>query len=270
MSASRAERPAVLCVGGLDPTGGAGVLADAAAVRVAGAHPAAVIASIAIQDGRSFVGSHALEASVFASALKTVLGGIDIRAVKTGALGGRAAVEVLAGTLRAHERIPLVVDPVVRSSTGGELLDDEGVAALRSRLFPLAALVTPNIAEAELFSGIAIRGPAEMAEAGREILAEGPTAVLVKGGHLGGDRSVDVLVSRRGGTLELSSPRVAGRDVRGTGCALASLIAARLACGVEPAEAVRTARDTLRVAIENAVAVGPGPPVPGWGPRARR
>jgi hydroxymethylpyrimidine kinase/phosphomethylpyrimidine kinase len=259
----------VLCVGGLDPTGGAGVLADAAAVRVAGAHPAAVIASIAIQDGRSFVGSHAVEESVFASALETVLGGIDIRAVKSGALGGRAAVEVLAGALRAYERIPLVVDPVVRSSTGGELIDGEGLAALRLELFPLAALVTPNIAEAELFSGISIRGPAEMADAARRILDEGPSAVLVKGGHLGGDRSVDVLFSREGGSTELSSPRVAGGDVRGTGCALASLIAGHLAGGAEPADAVRTARNTLSEAIENAVAVGPGPPVPGLGFAAR-
>jgi hydroxymethylpyrimidine/phosphomethylpyrimidine kinase len=253
----------VLAVGGLDPSGGAGVVVDVAAVRAAGAHGAAVIAVSTVQSGLGFVRSTPAPAGEVIAAAEAVLATHDVRAVKTGALGSAAVVAAVADLLARHGAPPAVVDPVLASTTGGTLLDDAGAGALRERLLPLAALVTPNAIEAAALSGTPIASVDDMHTAAARLLALGASAVLVKGGHLAGPEVVDVFADRAGRRRELRAPRIARGEVRGTGCALASLIAGHLALGRDLTESIARAWSGLHAALRAAYAIGDGPLVLG-------
>lgn len=179
-------------------------------------------------------------------------------AVKLGALKSREVVEGTARFLRDAGASNVVVDPVMVSTSGGRLLDEDATFAMTSALFPCATLVTPNLAEAALLVNMAVRNLEEMQEAAARILALGPKAVLVKGGHLEGDRATDVFMDVEGPRI-LKTEKKVGVEVRGTGCALSSLIAAHLARGVPVVEAVEQSRDMLGHALRNAYSVGAGP-----------
>ncbi len=254
------DRPVVLCVGGLDPSGGAGLLVDAAAVRAAGVHPAAVVAVITVQNGTGFTGADPCEPGKVAAAMESVLAWGAVAAVKTGALGGEGVVRAVARVLGAVPGVPLVVDPVLRSSSGGELLDGPGEKALLDLLVPRAALVTPNRGEAAALTGFSVDKTEEMVRAARELGRRGAGAVLVKGGHLAGSRVVDVLWTPAGETTA-GADRLSMGDVRGTGCALAAAAAAGLALGHPVERSVERARALVRAAIASAVRAGEGPPV---------
>jgi hydroxymethylpyrimidine/phosphomethylpyrimidine kinase len=253
-------RPVVLCVGGLDPSGGAGLLVDAAAVRMVGAHPAAVAASLTIQNGVGFLGASPQDPEAIARGMAAVLATGAVGAVKTGALGDGRVVRAVARVLDAAGRVPLVVDPVLASSSGGALLDGDGVEALLGLLVPRAALVTPNLDEAAVLAGFAVTDPEGMARAARGIGRLGARAVLVKGGHLAGTRLLDVL-GTPSGEVSLEAERLPGGAVRGTGCALAAAAAAGLALGEPVERAVERARSVVRRAIGRAVRAGEGPRV---------
>jgi hydroxymethylpyrimidine/phosphomethylpyrimidine kinase len=162
----------------------------------------------------------------------------------------------VAARLGARGAIPLVVDPVIAASDGAPLLDAAGVESLRTRLLPLATLVTPNLAEAAALTGRTVDGPAAMADAARALVGLGARAALVTGGHLEGD-AVDVLYDGRA-VRELRAPRIPGPPVHGTGCALATAIAARLACGAALADAVGDAKAFVARAIAAAMPLGHG------------
>ncbi|MDD5307100.1 MAG: PfkB family carbohydrate kinase [Deltaproteobacteria bacterium] len=252
-------KPSLLAVGGLDPTGGAGLLLDAAAARHVGVHAAVVVAVVTVQDGGSFALARPEDPALVREAVDFVLRALPVGAVKIGALGSAGIVEALTEASQAPSFPPLVVDPVMRSTTGGVLLDREGVAALAARLLPRSALVTPNLAEAAILAGCEVGSVGQMEKAARRILELGAGAVLVKGGHLDGDEAVDVFVDRTGTVRVLRSPRLPVGKVRGTGCALASLVAALLAKG-EPLEAaVERGRKLLLREMGRARRVGPGP-----------
>jgi hydroxymethylpyrimidine/phosphomethylpyrimidine kinase len=248
----------VLCVGGLDPSGGAGLLVDAAAVRAIGAHPAAVAAVLTIQDGVGFFGARPQAPEDVARAMEAVLATGAVGAVKTGALGDGQVVRAVARVLESNPAVPLVVDPVLASSSGGTLLGRDGAEVLLKLLVPRAALVTPNLGEAAGLVGFAVTDPEAMARAARELGRFGARAVLVKGGHLAGARLVDVLGTPSGEAL-LEADRLPGGDVRGTGCALAAAAAAGLALGEPVERAVERARAVVRGAIGRAVRTGAGP-----------
>lgn len=252
-------RPAVLAIGGIDPTGGAGLSVDAAAIRAAGAHPAAVCAVATVQTGGAFLSSSAADPAAVIAAAGAALAALNVRAAKTGALG-TAAVALAVAELAARAGFPpLVVDPVLASTTGGALIDAGGAAVLRERLAPLAALVTPNLAEAAVLSGGSVEGVDAMLLAGERILSLGCRAVLVKGGHLPGGDVVDVFLDRGGARRVFREPRLPVGEVRGTGCALASLAAAHLALGRGPGDAVELARAALRRALARSYESGDGP-----------
>jgi hydroxymethylpyrimidine/phosphomethylpyrimidine kinase len=252
---------AVLTVGGFDPTGAAGILLDVAAIRSVGVHGVAVIAVSTVQDGMRFLSSQSENPRDVRSAIERVLLSLPVGAVKTGALGGSELVDTLALLAAEPSFPPLVVDPVIRSTTGGVLLDEKGVVSLREHLLPKASLVTPNLVEAETLAGLKITGLVEMRTAAKKIIELGAKAVLIKGGHLGGNDLKDVYLDNSGMEKVLVGRRIGSTDVRGTGCALASLIAAHVGKGRKIIDAVEEAKIILRKAIEHAKPMDKGPPM---------
>ena len=236
------------------------MLVDAAAVRRVGAHPAVVAALLTIQNGVGFFGASPREPEEVARTMEAVLATGAVGAVKTGALGDGRVVRAVARVLESMRQIPLVVDPVLASSSGGALIDRDGVEAMLELLVPRAALVTPNLAEAAALVGFEVADPGGMARAAREIGRLGARAVLVKGGHLVGTRLLDMLWTPSNEAL-LEADRLPEGDVRGTGCALAAAAGAGLALGEPVERAVELARAVVRGAIGRAVRAGEGPRV---------
>lgn len=254
----------VLVLGGLDPYGGAGILLDSSAARATGAHVAAVLTVATVQDAHRFIGAQNENPSVVRDTMERMLAALRVGAVKTGALGNREVVDVVCDMADRSGFPPLVVDPVMRSTTGGVLLDEGGVRALRDRLLPRAALVTPNLAEAGVLTGTSIEDVDGMVGAARRIRELGVGAVLVKGGHLPSGDIIDVFVDNAGEETLFPAQIRYPYEVRGTGCALASLISGFLATGNPLDDAVVRAREFLGRLMGDAVSVGPGPRVLGF------
>ncbi len=277
-SAEAAESAGVrvaLTVAGSDPSGGAGIQADLRTFDRFGVYGMSVVTVLTVQNTCGVTAVHPVDPTWAAAQLEAVASDIAPHAIKTGALGTKAIVESVAPGLRdlVESGIPLVVDPVARSTHGAELIAPEALRAVVERLLPLATLVTPNAAEAEALTGIAVTDAASALAAGRRIVELGARAVLVKGGHFG-DRAVDHLVGARGGRageIAIDGPRFDTESTHGTGCTLAAAIAARLAEGADLEEAVRGAKAYLSDAIEHAPGLGGGQgPVGRFGSDVRR
>lgn len=251
-------RPRVLTVAGSDPGGGAGVQADLKTFAAFGAWGMAVVTALTAQDTTGVRAVHAPPASFVAACLEAVLGDSPPAATKTGMLFDADIVDAVASLLESGRAGPVVVDPVMVATSGDSLLRPDAVAALRERLLPLAEVVTPNVPEAEVLSGRAIRDPADAEPAARAILRLGPRAVLVKGGHLGGPNVVDLLVPNDGPPVRWARPRVAGGPYHGTGCTFSAALAAALARGDGLVDASRLAGDYVHAAIAAAVPTGRG------------
>lgn len=244
-----------LSVAGSDPSGGAGIQADLKTFAAFEVYGAAVLTCTTAQNTTGVFATGELPVELVAAQLDAVLDDLAVGAVKTGMLGRAAIVEVVASRL-ASRTIPLIVDPVMVATSGDALLTADGVRALRTRLLPLAHLVTPNLAEAGVLAGVEVRTHAEMREAARRIRDLGPRAVLVKGGHLAGD-ACDVLLD--GDDLhELATERVDAGPLHGSGCTLSAAICAALARGDALVDAVATAKRFVHEAIRGALAVGRG------------
>ena len=258
-----------LTIAGSDSGGGAGIQADLRTFAAHGLHGTSAITAVTAQNTVSVVDYVALDPRMVVAQIDAVAADILLAAVKTGMLANRAIVEAVADAL-ARLRLPhLVVDPVMVAKSGDRLLDPAAEAAYRERLFPLAEVVTPNLAEAEALLGRPVRSLDAMAEAARDLHAQGPRAVVVKGGHLEGE-PVDVFFDGR--RMErLPAPRIATRNTHGTGCTLSAAIAARLALGHELLEAVRGAKAYLTEALRGAYTLGRGAgPVDHLHPLTRR
>jgi len=240
-------RPIVLVVAGFDPSGGAGVLRDCAAIEQAGAQAVAAITSVTFQDGGRFDGYVALPADVVMGQVESATRLKPPAAVKVGMLGSRENVDVIADFL-ARTGLQAVVDPLFKASAGAPLIDDVGYGCLKERLLPLATVLTPNVPEAERLLGRAITSVAAMGEAAVELCRLGPGWVVVKGGHMGGAMAVDCLADRHGNRVEVARPRLAGK-VHGSGCIFSSTLAARLASGLLVEDAVRLAQEAVASAI---------------------
>ncbi len=259
---SRAQPPSgqalgrVLVVAGSDSGGGAGVQADIKAVTAMGGYAATAIAAVTVQNSIGVHGVHPIPPEVVRAQALAVLDDLGADAIKTGMLGDAATVEVAADLL-ARAGVPAVVDPVMVAKGGAALLAPAAVAALRERLIPHATLLTPNAPEAAALTSLAVETEDDLRRAGERLLRLGAGAVLMKGGHLSGPRVVDVLMT---GVSEVrfESGRRETRHTHGTGCTLASAIAARLAQGDELEHAVRRARDYLLEAIRRAPGFGAG------------
>jgi hydroxymethylpyrimidine/phosphomethylpyrimidine kinase len=255
--------PRVLTVAGSDSGGGAGIQADLKTMLALGVHGMSVVTAVTAQNSLGVQGYWELPAEAVAAQLASVLGDIGVDAVKTGMLASAKLVETVVAGL-AGVRVPVVVDPVSVSKHGDPLLDADALDAIRSQLLPAATLVTPNLPEAAALAGIDVIDEAGLRRAADALLALGPRAVLVKGGHLAGD-AVDLLWD---GEHEhtFRAPRYDNRHTHGTGCTLASAIASRLALGDGLAEAVAAAKEyvTGAVAAGFPLGAGIGPVDHGW------
>lgn len=252
----------VLLASGLDPSGGAGFLLDSRIVVEAGARPVGAITAQTVQTTEGVIAMQPVDAELFDAQLTHLLGDLEIAAVKIGMLGAQATAEVLGAAL---ERVagPVVWDPVLAPSQGRVALYVGSVAAAIAALRPSLTLITPNAMEAALLSGLPVGTAAEIAAAARQLREVCECAVLIKGGHLGGGsstESIDTLLPARGAdVVELRGPRIPGGEhVHGTGCALASAIAAHLALGAELEEACRRAKAQVAAHIAAPVRAGRG------------
>jgi hydroxymethylpyrimidine/phosphomethylpyrimidine kinase len=255
--AKTGRRPRALTIAGSDSGGGAGIQADLKTFAAFGVYGASAITAITAQNTLGVRAIHEVPPEIVAGQIDAVLDDIGADAAKTGMLSSAPIIEIVAGRLRAHDFSPLVVDPVMVAKSGDRLLREDAVQALREKLLPLAAVVTPNAPEATVLSGIEVVDMESAAEAARRIFALGPGLVIVKGGHLSGERSDDLAFDGRRSEI-LSGPRIPTRHTHGTGCTFSAAIAACLARGAEPMEAAREARAYLQGAIEHAERLGAG------------
>jgi len=284
-----------LTVAGSDSGGGAGIQADLKTFAALGVYGASAVTALTAQNTRGVRAIHVAPAAIVRAQIEAVLDDFDVRAIKIGMLASAEVVEAVADGLRvswklappltlplpaggerqgegrgdrplaprAAKRPFIIYDPVMVASSGDALAGAGFVAAVRARLLPLVDCLTPNLAEAAALIGEGVAaGEEEMAAQGRALLALGPRAVLMKGGHLAGDEAVDLLVTAQG-VRRFAAPRLASPNLHGTGCTLSSAIAAHIALGADLAEAVAAAKDFVGAAIARGRDVklgeGPGP-----------
>jgi hydroxymethylpyrimidine/phosphomethylpyrimidine kinase len=251
------RRPRALTIAGSDSGGGAGIQADLKTFGAFGVYGTSAITAVTAQNTLGVRAIHEVPPEIVAAQIDAVLEDIGADAVKTGMLSSAAIIEAVADRLRAHSVAALVVDPVMVAKSGDALLHPEAVQALLELILPLAAVVTPNAPEAAVLSGIEVRNAETAREAARRIHALGPAMVIVKGGHLDGERSDDLVFDGRSFEV-LSGRRIDTPHTHGTGCTFSAAIAAGLALGLEPAAAAREARAFLQGAIEHAEPLGAG------------
>lgn len=250
------HRGRVLIIAGSDSGGGAGVQADIKTVTALGGHAATAITAITVQNTLGVFGVHPVPLPVIEAQARAVLDDIGTDVIKTGMLGDVAVVR-LAAALIAGAGVPAVVDPVMIAKGGHALLDAGAVAAVRERLVPRAALLTPNAPEAAALTGLQVETTDDLARAGEALLALGAGAVLMKGGHVAGERVVDLLMTPHS-TSRYETGRIETRHTHGTGCTLASACAAGLAQGMSLEAAVERARNYVIEAIRRAPGFGAG------------
>jgi len=244
--AVRIEIPVILAFGGLDPTGGAGILMDSRAAGAAGAHACAVASCLTVQTTTTFSRFAAIPRDVLDASLESAGAAFRIGAVKVGMVGTRAAAEAILSFMADRKGVPLIVDPVLRSSSGGLLLSKAALPAYRL-LLRRAAVLTPNLMEAEKLLDRRIVSFPDAVDAAQDLSARTGASVVLKGGHFPwkGRQGVDIVVSDREATLlPPAGPR--RWDPHGTGCALASAIAARIAAGDAVVPAAAAAKSVLQ------------------------
>lgn len=250
----------VLSIAGVDPSGGAGLIADLKTFSALGVYGCGVVAALTAQNTRAVTGIQEVPAAFLALQLDTLFEDVRIDAVKIGMLASADLIAVVADALRRHRPPFVVLDPVMVAKSGDRLLRADAVDVLKRELLPLATVVTPNLPEACDLTGAAVTdSPADMLHAARTLRSLGAASVLVKGGHGSGQTLVD-LFHDGVTTLELPAPRVATKNTHGTGCTLSSAIAARLPSAASVTDAVRDARAYVLAAIRHAddLAVGRG------------
>lgn len=247
----------VLIIAGSDSGGGAGVQADIKTVTALGGYAATAITAVTVQNTLGVKAVHALPPKLVEAQARAVLDDIGADVIKTGMLGDRIMVEAVAGVLERAHGVPAVIDPVMIAKGGAPLLADEAVGAVKSLLVPQAALLTPNAPEAEALAGIVVDSLDTMRKAGVILLSHGAKAVLMKGGHVPGDRVTDILMTAEGETL-FEAERIDTPHTHGTGCTLASACATGLAQGLSIEIAVANAWAYVQEAIRHAPGFGRG------------
>jgi hydroxymethylpyrimidine/phosphomethylpyrimidine kinase len=248
---------AALTIAGSDSSGGAGIQADLKTFAALGVYGTSAITAITAQNTTGVTAVLNLPADLVTAQIEAVAGDIQLHATKTGMLGTAAIVEAVAAAIKELDLPMVVVDPVMLAKSGDRLLDDDGVTALVAELLPQARVVTPNIPEAEVLSGLAIRSLDDARAAARRIHQLGAAAVIVKGGHGEGAELVDLLFDGHA-FAEFRTARVHTSSTHGTGCTFASALAAFLARGQSLAEATRAAQAYVVGAVRHGLAVGHG------------
>jgi hydroxymethylpyrimidine/phosphomethylpyrimidine kinase len=254
--------PIALTIAGSDSGGGAGIQADLNTFAALGVYGASVLTALTAQNTKGVFAVHEVPTEFIAAQMDAVFSDLAVGAVKIGMLGSAAAIAAVGAGLRRHRARNVVLDTVMTASAGGKLLHDDAVDALRA-LFAQARLVAPNLPEAAVLTGATqARDEEEMYAQAHKLLTLGAGAVLIKGGHSSGSESVDILVEGTSST-RFAGPRIQTRNTHGTGCTLASAIAAGLAKSLSLADAVRQAKTYVTAALEAAdrlqIGAGSGP-----------
>lgn len=247
----------VLIIAGSDSGAGAGIQADLKTVMALGGYGTTAITAVTVQNTLGVTGVHPIPADFVQAQARAVLGDIGADAIKTGMLGDVAMVEAVAALLDDAATIPAVIDPVMVAKGGAALLADTAIAAVRSLMVPRAALLTPNVPEAEALTGLKIESLDDQRRVGEALLTLGARAVLMKGGHLASERVVDLLLTPKGETV-FETDRQETRHTHGTGCTLASACAAGLAQGLDLSTAVAQAWAYVQEAMASAPGLGQG------------
>jgi hydroxymethylpyrimidine/phosphomethylpyrimidine kinase len=247
-----------LSIAGSDSGGGAGIQADLKTFHQFGVFGTSVVTAITAQNTRGVESWEPVSARMVRDQLDAVVADLRPAATKSGMLGARDVVLAVAAGITEHQLRGYILDPVMVATSGDVLLEPDAVSALRERLVPLAALVTPNLREAELLLATQISGVDEMADVAERLVSEiGAQAALVKGGHLTGSTVVDVLYVS-GGHILIDNPRIETTSTHGTGCTLSAAIAAKLALGAELEDAVTSAVRFVQLAMQTAPGLGSG------------
>ncbi len=245
----RNRRSALLSIAGFDPTGGAGVIADAAVFRSLGFHPLTTLSSVAAQNSRQVEAVHPLSGEFIARELAVTVSEFTVSAVKIGMLYSAEAVEVVAAFLQAS-KFPAVLDPILKASSGRDLADPAAIPIMESRLMPLCRMITPNLAEAEYFLGHSISSVEEAKQAVQELSWLWSTSVLLKGGHFPGE-PVDILADGKEVSIFDHTRTAETVNLRGTGCALSAAIAVGFAKGFDNRSAVDFAIQFIQDRIQD-------------------
>ena len=259
MEMNSASPPRALTIAGSDSGGGAGIQADLKTFAALGVFGTSAITAITAQNTLGVTAVAEVPVEVISEQIEAVVTDIGVDAVKTGMLSSPEIVECVVEAVERFELSPLVVDPVMIAATGAQLLHDDAVESVKNRLVPLSTVVTPNVLEAEVLTGIEIGSIEDMELVGGELVTMGADAAVVKGGHFddGSGRVTDVLVTREGVT-RITSLRIDTTSNHGTGCTFASAVAAHMAHGIELASAVDLAQRYVWNAMANASPIGGG------------
>lgn len=243
--------PIALTIAGSDSGGGAGIQADLKTFSALGVYGASVITALTAQNTLGVQGIHDVPPEFVSRQIRSVLEDLKVSAIKIGMLSVPATIEAVATGLAGFDA-PIIFDPVMVAASGDSLLTETAIGTLKSLLVPQAALLTPNLPEAARLLGAPVaQTEAEMEAQGHALLALGPQAVLVKGGHGEGDEAVDLLVTKTG-TTRFAMPRIPSRNAHGTGCTLSSAITAGVAQGLALEAAVGRAKTYVHAAISAA------------------
>lgn len=250
--------PIGLTIAGSDSSGGAGIQADLKTFSALGVYGTSVITAVTAQNTQAVTAVHEIPNNIVAAQIDAVFNDLNVGAVKIGMLATSEIIHTVTACLK-DKKVPVVLDPVMIAKSGDALLENEAIETLRKHLLPLATLLTPNLPEAAVLLGAKDATTIEqMEKQGRNLLAMGPKAVLMKGGHAEGADCVDLLITADGSLLELHAPRIDTKNTHGTGCTLSASTAAGLAKDLSLDEAMREAHSYLQGAIAAADGMGVG------------
>ena len=251
------QRPVILSIAGFDPSSGAGITADVKTIAAHRCYGVTCITALTVQSARGVKSVEPVEGRVITETLEELANDLDIAAVKIGMLGSAEAARSVAAFLRRHQLRHVVLDPILKSSSGANLLEKDALPVLKDRLLALASVITPNIAEAEMLTGIPVRRAEEMESAALLLHRMGARNVIITGGHL--DPPVDLVSPEPGKrTTFLSGKKISTHSTHGTGCAFSTALACNLALGKRLVDAARAAKKFVEAALRNPPAVGKG------------
>lgn len=264
----------VLSIAGSDSGGGAGIQADLKTMAALGCYGMCALTAVTAQNTKGVTAVHPIPIDVLTAQIDAVCTDIGVDAVKIGMLQSSALIAAVASAIDRHQLAPVVLDPVMVSTSGSRLIEDSAIETLCAQLLPRVDLITPNVDEAEVLTGMVLRSEADLYRAAHRLIERGARAVLVKGGHLPGREVCDLYLSRDGQSRLWVDSRIASLNLHGTGCTLSSAIACQLALGQPMTQAIERARSYVRGALSAGKDVrtgsGNGPLNHGYLPTAMR
>lgn len=256
MPHKKAQLPVVLSIAGHDPSSGAGITADIKTIAAHGCYGVTCITALTVQSSRGVSRVDPVEGRVISETLEHLMDDLDIAAVKIGMLGSAEAAKSVAAFLKRYPLRPVVLDPIINSSSGAELISREGLQVLKERILGQACVVTPNIDEAATLTDLRVSTLTEMEGAARRLHEMGARSVIVTGGHI--DPPHDLVRHKDGRIAILKGRKIPGRSTHGTGCAFSTALACNLALGKELMEAAKAAKRYVESALRSAPAMGKG------------